>query len=119
MGLNLVVYDLIPQRYATMQEVSTPALSFPSTTSQDALTEVLRSGAQRLLAEAIEAEVAEWIDAHAHVADAAGRRQVVRNGYLPKRSILTGIGPVEVQQPRVLDRRQAEGEAFCSKILPP
>lgn len=45
-----------------MQEVSTTTVSFPSTSSRDALTEVLRSGAQRLLAEAIEAEVAEWID---------------------------------------------------------
>ena len=102
-----------------MQEVSTTPLTFPSTSSRDALTEVLRSGAQRLLAEAIEAEVREWIDSHAHVEDAAGRRQVVRNGYLPKRSILTGIGPVEIEQPRVLDRRGDEGESFSSKILPP
>ena len=102
-----------------MQEVSTTRVSFPSMDARDALTEVLRSGAQRLLAEAIEAEVAEWIDSHAHIADAAGRRQVVRNGYLPKRSILTGIGPVQVEQPRVLDRRGAEGEVFSSKILPP
>lgn len=81
--------------------------------------EVLRSGAQRLLAEAIEAEIAEWIESHAHVQDEAGRRQVVRNGYLPKRSILTGIGPVQVEQPRVLDRHGAEGEVFSSKISPP
>jgi putative transposase len=119
MGLNLVVHDLIPQRYATMQEVSTTTVSFPSIGSRDALTEVLRSGAQRLLAEAIEAEVAEWIASHAQITDAAGRRQVVRNGYLPKRSIFTGIGSVDVEQPRVLDRRGAEGEIFSSKILPP
>lgn len=102
-----------------MQEVNTTTVSFPSTNSRDALTEVLRSGAQRLLAEAVQAEVQEWIDSHAHVTDEAGRRQVVRNGCLPKRSILTGIGPVEVEQPRVLDRRGEEGEAFSSKILPP
>lgn len=102
-----------------MQEVSTTTVSFPSTGSRDALTEVLRSGAQRLLAEAVDAEVREWIDSRAQVTDAAGRRQVVRNGYLPKRSILTGIGPVEVEQPRVLDRRGPEGELFCSKILLP
>jgi putative transposase len=119
MGLNLVVHDLIPQTYATMQEVSTTTVSFPSIGSRDALTEVLRSGAQRLLAEAIEAEVAEWIASHAQITDAAGRRQVVRNGYLPKRSIFTGIGSVDVEQPRVLDRRGAEGEIFSSKILPP
>ena len=102
-----------------MQEVSTTTVSYPSASSRDALTEVLRSGAQRLLAEAIEAEVAEWIDSHARETDAVGRRQVVRNGYLPKRSILTGIGPVEVEQPRILDRRGEEGEVFSSKILPP
>ena len=102
-----------------MQEVSTTTVSFPSASSRDALTEVFRSGAQRLLAEAVEAEVAAWIESHAHVHDEAGRRQVVRNGYLPQRSILTGIGPVQVEQPRVLDRRGAEGEAFSSKVLPP
>jgi len=102
-----------------MQEVTTRSVSFPSTGSQDALTAILRDGAQRLLAEAVEAEVAEWIESHAHVQDAAGRRQVVRNGYLPQRSILTGIGSVEVEQPRVLDRRGEEGESFSSKILPP
>jgi transposase-like protein len=50
----------------------------------------------------------------------AGRRQVVRNGHLPKRTITTGIGPIEVRQPRVHDRRPAdEAEPFSSKILPP
>ena len=102
-----------------MQEATTRSVSFPSTSSQDVLTAILRDGAQRLLAEAVEAEVREWIASHAHVTDDAGRRQVVRNGYLPKRSILTGIGSVDVEQPRVLDRRGAEGESFSSKILPP
>jgi transposase-like protein len=120
LGLNLVIDDpILTHRNATMQEVSTTTVSFPSTSSRDALTEVLRRGAQRLLAETVEAEVREWIASHAHVTDEAGRGQVVRNGHLPKRSILTGIGPVEVEQPRVLDRRGEEGEAFSSKILPP
>jgi len=102
-----------------MQEVTTSSITFPSTGSRDVLTTVLRDGAQRLLAEAVEAEVRQWIESHAHVQDEAGRRQVVRNGRLPKRSILTGIGPVEVEQPRVLDRRGADAEVFSSKILPP
>ena len=102
-----------------MQEVSTSSFSFPSTGVKDVLTAILRDGAQRLLAEAVEAEVRAWIESHAHVQDEAGRRQVVRNGYLPKRSILTGIGSVEVEQPRVLDRRGAGSEPFSSKILPP
>jgi transposase-like protein len=73
-----------------------------------------------MLAEAIDAEVAEWIEAHRQLRDAAGHRQVVRNGRLPKRTILSGVGPIEVEQPRVLDRRpKNEAEPFSSKILPP
>jgi transposase-like protein len=73
-----------------------------------------------LLSEAIEAEVAEWIESRSHVTDEAGHRQVVRNGRLPKRTLLTGVGPLEVEQPRVLDRRpKDEAELFSSKILPP
>jgi transposase-like protein len=73
-----------------------------------------------MLAQAIEAEVAEWIEQHSPLVDADGRRHVVRNGYLPQRTITTGLGPVEVRQPRVHDRRLAdEAEPFSSKILPP
>jgi putative transposase len=92
----------------------------PLSTGQDVLTEVLRDGARRMLAQAIEAEVATWIDAHAHLKDQTGRQQVVRNGHLPERTIQTGIGPIEVKQPRVRDRRPAdERESFTSAILPP
>ena len=88
--------------------------------SQDALTEVLRLGAQQLLAQAVEAEVADWIDRHQGCQDAHGHRQVVRNGHLPPRTITTGVGAVEVKQPRVHDRRPAaEREKFTSAILPP
>ncbi len=84
------------------------------------MTEVIRQGARRLLAEAIEAEVDEWIESRGQLADERGRRQVVRNGYLPERSITTGIGEVEVRQPRVRDRRSPDQrEKFTSKILPP
>ena len=92
----------------------------PLAPSQDVLTDILRDGARRLLAQAIEAEVSAWIDDHAHLKDGQGRRQVVRNGHLPERAVQTGIGPVEVQQPRVRDRRPADQrEAFTSAILPP
>jgi putative transposase len=102
-----------------MQEVTTTTLTFPST-SRDALTEILRQGAQAMLTTAIEVEVAEWIEGHEHLRDERGHRQVVRNGYLPERSITTGIGPVKVRQPRVHDRRSKdEAESFSSKILPP
>jgi putative transposase len=98
--------------------VALPAVS--GSTSSDVLSDILRQGAQRMLSEAIEAEVAEWIDRHAHLRDAAGRREVVRNGHLPSRTIVTGVGAVEVTQPRVHDRRGKDDvERFHSKILPP
>jgi putative transposase len=103
-----------------MQEVTTRTVDFPSTEAKDVLTEILRGGAQRLLVQAIEAEVAQWIEEHAHLKDEKGHRQVVRNGRLPKRQITTGVGQVEIEQPRVHDRREGDAaEKFTSKILPP
>jgi putative transposase len=99
---------------------TTKTLTFPVEPTADVLTDVIRRGARDLLANAVEAEVAEWVERHAHHTDADGHRQIVRNGHLPERSILTGIGPVRVKQPRVHDRRPAaEQERFSSKILPP
>ena len=96
----------------------TPCL-IPAPT-RDVLGEVLRQGAQRLLAQAIEAEVAEWINERSGLVDAAGHRQVVRNGHLPQRTLVTGVGAVSVRQPRVHDRRpEGEREPFSSRILPP
>lgn len=103
-----------------MRESTEAIVSLPAVSSQDVLTSILRAGAQRLLTQAIEAEVAEWIETHQQVQDRHGHRQVVRNGHLPQRTLLTGVGPVEVKQPRVLDRRPAdEAEPFSSRILPP
>ena len=103
-----------------MRESNSSTISLPAVSAKDALTTILREGAQRMLAQAIDAEVSEWIDGHAHLTDERGHRQVVRNGYLPQRTITTGVGPVAVQQPRVLDRRSQEAaEPFSSKILPP
>jgi len=89
---------------------------------KDVLSEILRDGARQMLAAAIENEVAEYVGAHGDRRDEAGRRLVVRNGHLPQRSIQTGLGPIEVRQPRVNDRRtDADGRRvrFTSKILPP
>ena len=103
-----------------MTDATTNADALPLATQKDVLSEVLRQGATQLLARAIQAEVAAYLDARSDVRDEAGRQQVVRNGYLPQRIILTGIGPVEVQQPRVQDRRPPEQrEKFRSAILPP
>lgn len=70
----------------------------------DLLTEVLQSGAQRLLAYAVEAEVSVFIEAHAGARLDDGRARIVRHGHLPARDIQTGIGAVRVQQPRVRDQ---------------
>ncbi|HEX7009803.1 MAG TPA: IS256 family transposase [Phycisphaeraceae bacterium] len=106
-----------------MHEATAEPIPFPSRTaasSDDPLTAILRQGAQQLLAQAIEAEVAAWIDAHAQLVDERGHRLVVRNGHLPTRSIVTGVGRVEVTQPRVHDRRPPEeAQRFTSAILPP
>jgi putative transposase len=93
-----------------------------STKSRDVLTEILRQGAQKMLATAIENEVVEYIAEHENQRDACGYRLVVRNGWLPARTIQTGVGPVEVEQPRVNDKRIDENGQrihFSSKILPP
>ena len=84
---------------------------------RDVLTEVLREGARTLLAQAIEAEVAEFLARHTDKRDAVGRARLVRNGHLPERMVQTGIGAVPVKAPRVRDRA---GELrFASSILPP
>src|SRR5262249_39007381 len=103
-----------------MSESTTDIRIVPLPTGQDVLTEILREGARRMLAQAIEAEVATWIDAHAHLKDQSGRQQVVRNGHLPERTIQTGIGPVDVEHPRVRAPRPAgDRETSPSAILPP
>ena len=93
-----------------------------SISSRDILTEILRQGAQEMLAQAINNEVAEYIHAASDLRDDQGHRLVVRNGYLPARTIRTGVGPVEIRQPRVNDKRTNENGQrirFSSSILPP
>ena len=92
---------------------------FGDLTARDALTEILRTGAQTLLRAAIEKEVADYINERSEIVDEDGRRLVVRNGSLPEREILTGVGPVAVSQPRVRDKRSgSERENFTPGILP-
>jgi transposase-like protein len=103
-----------------MRKDNRQIVEFPEESSRDSLTEVLREGARRLLTEAVEAEVEEWIEKRKDVKDVDGKRQVVRNGHMPERSVLTGLGEIPVRKPRVRDRRgKGEGEHFQSKILPP
>src|SRR5436190_12186052 len=85
--------------------------------TRSALDEILRQGAQKLLGEAIQNEVEEYIQAHAVLRDDKGHRLVVRNGYLPERQIQTPAGDVSLRRPRVNDRR--DEHQFVSKLLPP
>ena len=85
----------------------------------DPSTDVLRQGARKLLAQAVEAEVESFLVQHRELRDEMGRARLVRNGYLPEREVQTGIGPVRVKAPRVHDRTKEEEKLrFSSSILP-
>ena len=84
---------------------------------QDVLTEVLREGARRLLVSAIEAEVATFLERFQAEKTTEGVSRMVRNGRLPRRTIQTGVGDIEVSVPRVRDRENKV--RFRSSILPP
>src|SRR6185312_12022043 len=87
------------------------------------IDELVREGARRMLAEALQAEVDDYIARFVGELDAAGRRLVVRNGSHQPREVLTSSGAVEVVAPRVNDRRVDPGTGqrvrFSSAILPP
>ena len=94
----------------------------PSQFSPDPLTEVIQAGAQALLRTAIQAEVSGFISEYTHLLDEEGRQRLVRHGFLPAREMMTGIGKVSVQVPRVRDRgSNSDGSKikFASKIMPP
>ena len=84
---------------------------------EDALTELLRQKAGELLQAAVQAECAQYLAQFVDHRDGQGRQGVVRNGYLPEREVLTGIGPVAVKVPRVRDRTGGEAR-FESKLVP-
>ena len=87
------------------------------------LDEICREGARRMLAAALELEADEYIAALADQLDELGRRVVVRNGHARSRTITTAAGAIEIQAPRVNDRRvdpeTGERAQFKSSIVPP
>lgn len=105
------------RRYAvndsTINAVPTPDAHF-----SDPLTDLLRSGAKELIKQAVEAELTSMLSEYTDYTLPDGRQAVVRNGYLPKRTVQTGIGDVEVQVPKVRDR-SGSGIKFSSTLLPP
>jgi len=84
----------------------------------DVLTRMLRRGGRDLLTKAVEVELAEFLSQYQDVVDDQGRQSVVRNGYLPDREIMTGIGAVEIKVPKTRDR-SGRGIHFRSELLPP
>jgi len=94
------------------------ALKKPGEFCKDPLTELLRNGAQRLIAEAVEAELHELLNQYIGFRNNYGHVQIVRNGYLPEREIQTGIGPVKVKVPKIRDK-SGQGIKFNSALLPP
>jgi transposase-like protein len=85
------------------------------------LDALVREGARKMLQTALEDEVQSFLEGHSTRIDEQGRRLVVRNGHLPAREIVTGAGPLEIQQPRVRDKSANPDERvhFSSSILPP
>jgi transposase-like protein len=95
-------------------------LKKPEVVSEDPLMEILKRGAQELLKRALEAEVEIFLERFENTRDESGKRMVTRNGYLPERTIQTGIGDIAVRAPRVADRRKSATKIrFTSGILPP
>lgn len=88
--------------------------------SADPLADILRTGARDLIQQAVEAELSVLLEAHSGDRTEDGRARLVRHGHLPEREVITGIGAVPVNVPRVRDRGNgAEKIRFTSTILPP
>jgi len=85
---------------------------------EDPLTELLRQGAHDLIQKAVEVELHGLLAEYGNITDLSGRQAVVRNGYLPEREILTGLGAVTVRVPKVRDR-SGSGIKFNSALAPP
>lgn len=101
-----------------MTESTLRALSQPELSIADPLHDLLRQGARDLIARAVEAELAGFLDQYAAHRLEDGRQAVVRNGHLPERTVQTGIGEVSVRVPKVRDRSDG-GVRFNSTLLPP
>ena len=104
-----------------MDEGITSGLKIEETNSQDLLERLARNGARSALQAALEEEVSQFLQKFMHFRDGKGHRMAVRNGYMPERTILSGIGPLAIRQPRVDDRGLGDtegGQRFSSAILP-
>src|SRR5690554_4889818 len=97
---------------STLNIVSEPVVE------SDPLHELIRSGARKLINEAVQAELEQLLKQFSDLTDEHGRQAIVRNGYLPERTVQTGVGDVAVKVPKVRDR-SGSGVKFNSALLPP
>ena len=97
------------------------AIKKPEPFVDDQITHIIRQGARKLLAQALEVEIELFINRYAKLKDESGKQRIVKNGYLPEREIQSGIGPVPVKTPRARDRHPDPQKRipFRSSILPP
>ena len=104
----------------TMSKDNVIDLKKPEAFVDDPITDILRQGARKLLAQALETEIEIFLYNYKELTDESGHQRIVRNGYLPERNIQTGIGPVPVNAPRVRDRHcnSSDRIQFSSSILP-
>jgi len=101
-----------PMKKDTVVEFRKPAKE------QDLLSAMLRDGAQRLVAQAVQAEFEEFLGRFSGEGPDDGRAAVVRNGFQPEREVLTGLGPVAVRIPKARSRTE-EPAVFHSRLVPP
>nr|CBX28913.1 hypothetical protein N47_B20590 [uncultured Desulfobacterium sp.] len=105
----------------TMNNDNVIIIKKPESFIDDPITEILRNGARKILAQVLEAEIELFVNQYKELTDEFGRQRIVRNGHLPEREIQTGIGPVTIKAPRVRDRHHdtIKRIGFSSSILPP
>jgi transposase-like protein len=114
--------DRLDRNTHTMEKDNVIELKKPESFVEDPITDVLRQGARKLLAEALEAEIESFLSHYAELKDEQGHKRITRNGHLPERDIQTGIGPVPVKVPRVRDRQPDHEPSpirFKSSLIPP
>lgn len=105
-----------------MKKTNVIELNRQAQSFDDPLTDVIRNGARKILKEALEAEIEMFLEQFKEFKTDDGKQRVIRNGYLPERKIVTGIGEVDIKAPRVRDRLQKGAShpiRFCSSLLPP
>lgn len=118
-GNNPAILKNQKERIHHMKENKIIELKNPGSFIDDPITEILREGARKLLAAALETEIDEFISEYSELRCKDGAQRITKNGHLPRREIQTGIGPVPVKVPRSRDHEpDAEKIRFTSGIVP-